>query len=317
MSEEKLDVLLIEDNPGDARLIEEMLGDAEELLQRVDVGAATVNGSQVHSEQRLSAGLDRLSELDVDVVLLDLNLPDSTGLDTLATVVEATEFVPVVVLTGLRDEQLGVEAIQRGAQDYLVKDEVTSDLLVRSMHHAIERNHQERERARRREQLEAVNHLNRVAQDVTHAVITTSTREQLERAVCERLVASDAYRFAWIGEVDHTNQRIVPRLAAGVEEGYLDDVTISLDGEDPRGPSEKAVKTHQVHVMQNMQTAPEFEPWREDALARDYRSSVAVPIVYEDLLYGVLNIYASSPNAFSEPEVDILSRLGDVIGEEA
>ncbi len=312
---DELDVLLIEDNPGDARLIEEMLRDAGELLKRVDVGLSTEGGSRIHHEQRLQAGIDRLAEVDVDVVLLDLGLPESTGLDTLATVVEATEFVPIVVLTGLRDEQVGIEAIQRGAQDYLVKDEVTSDLLVRTIHHAIERTRQERERVRRREQLEALNRLNRIAQDVAHAVITAETREELEQAVCERLVESDVYRFAWIGDVNRANDRVSPRATAGAGEGYLDEVTITVGGDDTgQGPTGEAVETHEIQVMQNVGTDPSFEPWREEALERDYRSTAAVPIVYENVLYGVLNVYAASPEAFSTPETEILSRLGDVVG---
>ena len=315
MPADDLHVLLIEDNPGDARLIEEMLRDAGELLQRVDGGTSTTRETQVHHEKRLSTGLERLSEMNVDVVLLDLGLPDSAGPDTLAAVVEATEFVPIVVLTGLRDEEMGIDAIQRGAQDYLVKDEVTSDLLTRSIHHAIERNRQEYERARQLEQLESLNRLNRISQDITHAVISTSSREDLEQAVCERLVDSDAYRFAWIGDVDRGSNRVIPRIAAGVEEGYLDEITITIDDDDTaQGPAGKAVRTHDVAVMQNIQTDPAFEPWREEARERDYRSSAAIPIVYEGLLYGVVNVYSGSPNSFTEPEVEILARLGDVIG---
>ncbi|WP_226022890.1 bacterio-opsin activator domain-containing protein [Halomicrobium salinisoli] len=315
MTSDELDVLLIEDNPGDARLIEEMFREAEGFLEGVDVGASAADGARIHHEDRLSDGLDRADETGADVILLDLNLPDSAGLETLAAVVEATEWMPIVVLTGLRDEQVGVEAVQRGAQDYLVKDEVTSDLLVRSVYHAIVRNRQERERARRREQLEALNRLNRIAQDVAHAVITTSTREELERAVCDRLVESDAYRFAWIGEVDRTSDEVRPRVAAGVEDGYLDDVTIAIDGDESgTGPTARAIRTDRVQVMQNVQTDPEYEPWREQAIERGYRSSAAVPIVYEDIRYGVLNVYAESPGAFTDPEAEILSRLGDVIG---
>jgi CheY-like chemotaxis protein len=310
MAPDALDVLLIEDNPGDARLIEEMLGDAERLLERV-----ATDDQQLHHETRLSDGLDRLEETDIDVILLDLGLPASTGLDTLATMAEATEFVPIVVLTGLRDESVGTEAVQRGAQDYLVKGEVTSELLVRSIHHAVDRNEQERKRARQLEQLRALNNLNRVTQEITHAVITTSTQEELERAVCERLADADAYRFAWIGAVDHGTNRVTPEVAAGVEDGYLDEIEVTVgDDETAQGPSGRAVQTHEVQVMQDAQADSTFEPWREQAIERDYRSSAAVPVAYESHLYRVLNIYAASPNAFSAPEIEMLSRLGDVIG---
>jgi predicted DNA binding protein/CheY-like chemotaxis protein len=291
-----------------------MLRETAELPRRTDAGEADAT-LDFHHEQRLSAGLEFLTSEGADVVLLDLNLPDSTGLETLASVVAETEMLPIIVLTGLDDREVGIQAIEQGAQDYLVKDNVTSDLLVRSIHHALERNRQDREQARRRAQLEAINRLNRIAQDVTHAVITTSTQEDLERAVCDRLVESDAYRFAWIGDVSGAHGTVSPRMSAGIEEGYLDGISITAsDDEDARGPTAEAVQTGEVKVMQNIRTDPAYEPWREDALERGYQSSVAIPILYEDVLYGVLNVYAASPNAFSDPEAEILGRLGNVIG---
>lgn len=314
MTGDALRVLLIEDNPGDARLFEEMLRETAELPRRTDAGGSSAS-LDIHHEQRLSDGLNVLRDVGADVVLLDLNLPDSTGLETLASVVDETEMLPIIVLTGLDDRDIGIQAIEQGAQDYLVKDNVTSDLLVRSIHHALERNRQDREQARRREQLEALNRLNRIAQDVTHAVITTSTQEALEQTVCERLVESDAYRFAWIGGASGPDGAVSPRVSAGIEAGYLDDISIiASDDGAAHGPTGKAVRTGEVQVMQDIRTDPAYEPWREDALERGYQSSVAVPILYEGVLYGVLNVYASSPNAFSDPETEILERLGNVIG---
>jgi len=128
-----------------------------------------------------------------------------------------------------------VEAIQRGAQDFLVKDEVTSELLVRTIHHAIERARQQRERRQQREQLEALNRLNRIGHDITHAVITTETRAELEQEVCDRLAESDAYQFAWIGSVNPGSDRVVPNAAAGVEDGYLEEIDVTVDEDDESG----------------------------------------------------------------------------------
>ncbi|WP_226481183.1 bacterio-opsin activator domain-containing protein [Natrinema amylolyticum] len=310
-----LRILLIEDNPGDARLIEEMLRDTEELAQRVSPVKSTGQTPEISRATRLEEGLETAESESTDIVLLDLNLPDSEGLTTLDRVHEETGETPIVVLTGVRDQQVGVEAIQRGAQDFLVKDEVTSELLVRTIHHAIERARQERERRQQREHLEALNRLNRIVHDITHAVITTETRAELEQEVCERLAESDAYRFAWIGGVNPGSDRVVPKAAAGVEDGYLDEIDVSADENDEagQGPSGTAIRTGQVQVMSDIQTNPEFEPWQEQARARDYRSSAAIPIVHEDLVYGVLNVYSSSPQAFEGPEAGVLSRVGDVV----
>ena len=310
-----LDVLLVEDNPGDARLIEEMLRRTDELTQRVEPAGVAGSEPTLVQASRLEAGIDHLESAAVDVVLLDLNLPDSTGLETLSRLLEVVEWTPVVVLTGVRDQGVGIEAIERGAQDYLVKGEVTDDLLIRSIHHAIERTRQERDRERRRRQLESLNRLNEISQTITHDVITTSTRAELEQAVCDRLTESDGYRFAWVGQLQRGGNEIRPSASAGVEAGYLESVTITIDDEDTgRGPSGRAVRTNETQVAHDIRSDASFEPWRERALERGYRSSAAVPILHDELIYGVLNVYAGQPNAFAGSQLEILDGLGDVVG---
>jgi PAS domain S-box-containing protein len=123
-------ILLVEDNAGDARLIREMLKDA----------AAAEQFEVVHAE-RLQDGLARLSEGALDVALLDLGLPDSQGIETLIRMRETAPMLPIVVLTGLDDEETGRQAVGAGAQDYLIKGEVDGALLVRSLVYAVERSH--------------------------------------------------------------------------------------------------------------------------------------------------------------------------------
>jgi len=120
-------VLIIEDNPGDARLVQETLkgnSDPAYRLEWVD---------------RLSSGLARLSDGGIDVLLLDLGLPDSRGLETLSRIQALAPTVPVVVLSGAEDEQLAVEAVRQGSQDYLVKAHANQHLLTRSLRYAIQR----------------------------------------------------------------------------------------------------------------------------------------------------------------------------------
>ncbi len=130
-------ILLVEDNPGDVRLLRESLAEA---------GAGRFELTNV---DRLSVGLERLAETSFDVVLLDLSLPDSQGLDTVVRMRAASKNISIVVLTGVEDEELGVRLIQAGAQDYLVKGQVTGHLLTRSLRYAVER---ERVEAALREQ---------------------------------------------------------------------------------------------------------------------------------------------------------------------
>jgi signal transduction histidine kinase len=90
---------------------------------------------------------------------LDLNLPDSTGLDTLESMVSVADNTPIVVLTGLDDQQLGVQAVEEGAQDYLIKDEVSPALLQRTIQYAIERERKQRELRRQNRELAVLNRI--------------------------------------------------------------------------------------------------------------------------------------------------------------
>jgi PAS domain S-box-containing protein len=127
MKKKTIQVLLLEDNPGDARLFREYLHN-DDLIQ-VEL---------VHVE-RLMTGLAHLAKAKPDVILLDLGLPDSQGLETFTQIYSQAQDVPIVVLTGLDDAGQAVESVRSGAQDYLVKGEVSSGLLVRAICYAIER----------------------------------------------------------------------------------------------------------------------------------------------------------------------------------
>jgi PAS domain S-box-containing protein len=128
---EPIEVLLVEDNPADARLLVETLKDA---------GPGTFH---VHHVPRLRAGLDHLTAGRADVVLLDLSLPDATGLQSIQQLRAARPSIPIVVLTGLQDEEVALEAVRQGVQDYLVKGQCEGALTAKSLRYAIERSRAE------------------------------------------------------------------------------------------------------------------------------------------------------------------------------
>jgi signal transduction histidine kinase/DNA-binding response OmpR family regulator len=127
-------VLLVEDNPGDARLIQETLREASGYRHSLSHAST------------LGAAMERLAEGGVDVLLLDLSLPDAHGLDTVSRAAASAPHVPIVVLTGLDDETTAVAALTAGAQDYLTKGTLDPVLLVRTLRHARERKRMESER---------------------------------------------------------------------------------------------------------------------------------------------------------------------------
>jgi K+-sensing histidine kinase KdpD len=134
-------VLLIEDNEVDARIIKEYLKDASRYEENETYHIVF----DLTMKSSLSSGLEFLSTNDVDAVLLDLNLPDSFGLDTFFNIYKNKPKIPILILTGLSDRELAVRAVREGAGDYLVKGEVDDRFLRRSISYAIERKKSEEE----------------------------------------------------------------------------------------------------------------------------------------------------------------------------
>lgn len=132
MNENATRLLMFEDNPGDVALIREQLSESGDFFEII-------------SFDHLSNGLEYLATNNVDVVLLDLGLPDSQGLNTIEMVMAKNSSVPIIILTGMDDEKIAMEAVRRGAQDYLIKGSASIDILSRIIHYSIERKNAERE----------------------------------------------------------------------------------------------------------------------------------------------------------------------------
>lgn len=188
--------LLVEDNPVDARLIREMLKESPTAtfeLEHVD---------------RLATALELLRQQTFDVVLLDLGLPDSQGLETLSRTRKAADGLPVVVLTGLSDQALAIEAARAGAQDYLVKGRFDSELLVQAMLYAVERKRAGEEIRRLNETLE-----DRVRERTAQL---EASNAQLQAEIAERKRAEEELR-ATNAELAHFNEAMVGRELRMIE----------------------------------------------------------------------------------------------------
>jgi signal transduction histidine kinase len=142
MSDIPIKILLVEDNPADARLLHETLKDI------------TKNKFELTHIQSLSEAIVQLAEHSFDAILLDLFLPDSHGLETVERILSAAPALPIIVLTGLKDESAGIQAVRKGAQDYLIKGQTNSDLLIRAINYSTERKRVEEELRKARDELE-------------------------------------------------------------------------------------------------------------------------------------------------------------------
>jgi len=286
-----INILLVEDNPVDSRLIQELLRDAS--LKRFHIVTMAT----------LSDALNFLSENDVDVVLLDLGLPDSQGLATFKAVYERAPTIPIIMFTVLDEEEVKEAAFRQGAQDYLTKemlskDEITTVLLVRAISYAIER---KRAEERVEEHAQTIEILNQIATKGNRATDVQSFIEVATKLTIE-LIHFDIGGIYLIGTDTHyATLQYVERLPEATLEliekiPYHDPPfnSILIDGEP------LFAEDYGVFVAQH-------PPWGVASLA-------SVPLYSQEVIIGVLNVGSATPHSFSQEEKDLLFAMGSEVG---
>jgi HTH-type transcriptional regulator, bacterioopsin transcriptional activator and related proteins len=181
-------------------------------------------------------------------------------------------------------------------------------------HDITDRKAREQTVAKQREELAALTRLNDAIREISLTAVTATSREEIERQVCAQLVKRKSYLFAWVGHVESGQSAVTPHAAAGIEKTYLEEIEITIDdSETGHGPTGRAIRTGEPQFARDILNEPAFEPWREAALERGYRSSAAIPITHKDAFYGVLNVYAHDTDAFSGTERKILGQFGTLM----
>lgn len=254
-----LTVLLIEDNTGDARFLKEAIREAN--------GLSDVN---LCCRRDLSSGLERLEEAPPDAVLLDLQLPDSEGQETVERAVEAAPSLPIVVLTGTGGEELAREALRAGAQDYLVKGQMGPDELQQSLRYSLERKRSELEFRRSEEHLREAQ---RIA-DVGHWVWSIGPDELYWSDQIYRMTGLDP------DEVDPTYELFIEQLVHPADREEVDRrVRRALEGEDAQYEATHRLlrpdgDVRWLHERGEVQRAETGEPLRMVGVVQDVTERV-------------------------------------------
>jgi signal transduction histidine kinase len=283
-------ILLIEDDPDD------------ELIVRANLTRAKWARFVVEWAERLSTGLDRLGRGAFDVVLLDLSLPDSLGTETFYRVHAQAPDVPIVVLTGLEDEILGAELIREGAQDYLVKGQINSTLLTRSIHYAIERKRAEEVIKRMAEETAVLAEIGRI---ISSSLEIAQVYERFSGQVL-KLIPCD--RIA-VNLVDLAQGRLETAYVHGAQiPGQQPGDTSPLDGTYIEG----LVNARTGRVIQGLareQVAEQY-PGLARSMQAGLQSHLSVPLISRDTVIGILQLSSTRPDAYTEGDLRLLDRIG-------
>ncbi|QIO22128.1 PAS domain S-box protein [Haloarcula sp. JP-L23] len=178
-----------------------------------------------------------------------------------------------------------------------------------------EQKHRQRELETQRDELVTLTRVHVLIQDVIRALGTAATRDEIETTVCNRLVESDLYELAWIGERDGTGGPLSRKTTAGNDEGYLDTIQELAEPVDrTNDPGTTAIRTGEVQVIHDVATDERMDDWRDEALARDFRSAAVIPLRHDDVVHAALIVYANRAEAFSSRALDALTVLGETVG---
>jgi signal transduction histidine kinase/DNA-binding NarL/FixJ family response regulator len=279
-------------------LVEESVGHAELLRAALREASGTDRRFKLVHVVCLADALQCLREAPFDLVLLDLSLPDSKGIETLLRLQDETSTLPVVIMTGLNDEELAVEAMRRGAQDYLVKSDVDSRMVARAIRHAIERKRIDVQLQHQRER-QAVLH------EVTLAITSTLDLHSVLDLFLERV------------------SRLFPNFAvtvrlADLESGELKPLACrNLDEKDWRKslPSErrveraKAVMTARKPLVISDAAAHLTTSGLDFLSHNGLVSYVGVPLIVQGECLGVIGFYTRERREFADEEVEFLATL--------
>ena len=149
-----------------------------------------------------------------------------------------------------------------------------------------------------------------VKEAIRTILVSASTRPEVEQSFCDYIISSDEHEFAWIGSPSEPNL-LEPSCWAGDHESYLEAISLSLEEEvaNPE-PAVAAMNSQELTVVGTISDAP-TRGWQRDAHDQGFRSAFAAPLIYQDVMYGVLCVYSTSPNAFEEPSLRIFTELAE------
>ena len=240
-----IEILLVEDNDGDARLIEELLGEVHTF------------DAHVVRATRIKGAIEQLRESAFDVVLLDLTLPDARGIDCVAKLHAVSSSAPIVVLTGVDDENLALDAMGVGAEDYLVKGQASGAMIARAVRYAIQRKRAE-------------DNLKRLV----HEQVARAQAEASERRArfLAELGRGLAMTLDWDATLSSAAKAVVPTLADIAMVDVLDD-----GGEIQRVASAAAYPNEVALASALMEFAPRYDS-ESDPISRAMRTATPVMV---------------------------------------
>ena len=220
---------------------------------------------------------------------------------------------PLVLVTKIirtRDENY-LKSLKTNTKEFLLLKESIFELLKKDK--LLEEETKVRKEAE--EKAKRLSRLFYLLSQINQLIVHTDNIDILFRDICRLIVEEGGYRMCWIGLVDKATKTVKPTAWWGYVDGYLDNIKISIGSDIPegRGPSGEIIRSGKYFVCNDIENASYMEPWKKEALRRNYRSTAGFPLRMGMEVIGVLRVYASEVDFFTEEEIKLLNELANDI----
>ncbi|MDO9044787.1 MAG: PAS domain S-box protein [Methanobacteriaceae archaeon] len=264
-----------------------------------------------HSAPKVAhSGADAIqlvNETNPDLILMDIVLKgEIDGIETVNEIKKSHD-IPIIYLTAHSEEKIMARAKYTEPYGYLIKpiDDKELFFAVESAFykHSVDK------------KLKKVNRALRMISDCNQSIVRIKDKDELLNNVCRLIVEEGGYILAWVGMAENDEFKSVRPVAQyGFDNGYLESIQISWgDNKYSTGPTGRAIKNSEVSISRDILKDTSFKLWQAKAIARNYNSSIALPLFIGKETVGSLNIYSSEIEAYDEKEVELLQELaGDI-----
>lgn len=241
-----------------------------------------------------------------DAIVSDYQMPEMDGIEFLKAVRPEHPLLPFIIFTGKGREEIIIEALNNGADHYLQKGGDPRPQFAELIHN-IERSV---ERKQAHDTIIHLSRLNAVLSSTNRAVIRIRDRQALLNEACRIAVEEGKFLMAWIGMVDQVRRSVSPVAACGYEEGYLSNISISVDNiPQGMGLTGTAIRERRSIISNDIESDPLMAHYRDEAAKRGYRSSACIPLHCNEKMMGAMRFYSSEKNFFNEQEIQLLEEL--------
>jgi CheY-like chemotaxis protein len=241
-----------------------------------------------------------------DAIISDYQMPQMDGITFLKVIRREYPALPFIIFTGKSREEVVIDALNSGADHYIQKGgdpESQYAELAHSVWRSVERKRSN----------DTIIHLNRlysVVSRTNRAVIRIRDRQMLLMEACRIAVEEGKFLMAWIGIIDPATREVIPCAACGYEEGYLSNLSVSIDNiPQGMGLTGTSIREARPIVSNDIASDPRMAHYRDDAAKRGYRSSAAIPLRCGENIIGAMRFYSREMNFFNKEEIGLMEEL--------